>query len=291
MLETVDLTKTFGDLVAVDGLDLRVERGEVFGLLGPNGSGKSTTMRMLIDAIRPTRGSATIDGVPVGEPALRRRVGYMPGDLRLPARYSAQELFDFWGALRGGADPSVEADLVARFELDPTRPIRELSTGNRRKVGLIAAFHHSPELLILDEPTAGLDPLLQQVFVELVRERQADGATTFLSSHVIPEVEQVADRVAILRHGQLVTVGTLDELEYTGRVRIDLHVREGSVAAFDGVAGVVEAGEDGSVIRLVVEGPVDAVIKAAAHLDVDRIVTHEPDLEDAFFEFYAEPEP
>ena len=238
MIETTDLTKAFGDLVAVDGVNLRVERGEVVGLLGPNGAGKSTTMRMLVDAIRPTRGSATIEGVDVGEPSLRARIGYMPGLLPLPRRYTPRDLFDFYGELKGDIDPRVEADLVDRFDLDPTRPIGELSTGNRRKVGIVIAFHHSPDVLILDEPTAGLDPLLQQEFATLIGERRRAGVTTFLSSHVIPEVEHVADRVAILRRGRLVRVGTLAELMATGRTRIELHLRAGGAADFSGVAGV-----------------------------------------------------
>ncbi|MDP8987242.1 MAG: ABC transporter ATP-binding protein [Actinomycetota bacterium] len=290
-METRDLTKHFGHLAAVDGLDVELHRGEVFGLLGPNGAGKTTTIRLLLDFLRPTRGSATVLGGSGSDPEVRRRIGYLPADLRLDPRYRAGELFAFLGSLRGGLDEGFLRALVERFDLDPTRPIGELSSGNRRKVGIVQAFAHRPELLILDEPSSGLDPLLQHEFLLLVREAVAEGATVLLSSHVLPEVERVADRVAILRRGRLVTVTGVAELRRRTRQRIDLLVA-GHVDAevFAGVPGVVERRRSGNLVQLVVEGSVDAVVKAAAGLDVERITTSGGDLEEAFLEHYREQE-
>jgi ABC-2 type transport system ATP-binding protein len=193
----------------------------------------------------------------------------------------------YHGALRGGFDQREVDALLQRFDLAWDRPIGDLSTGNRRKVGVVQAFAHRPELLILDEPTSGLDPLLQHELLSLVEERVGDGATVFLSSHVLPEVERVADRIGILREGKLVQVGAIDDVHVAARQRLELHV-QGRVAepTFAGVPGVVEVEVHGNVVTLVVEGSVDAVIKAAATLTVERIVTHETDLEDAFLDLY-----
>ncbi len=287
MIEARALSKRFGTLVAVDGLDLEVRRGEIFGYLGPNGAGKTTTIRLCLDFLRPTSGSVSVLGGSGRDPAVRRRVGYLPGDLRLDPRYTGADVLEFYGALRGGVDQALVAELLERFELDPTRPVGQLSTGNRRKVGIIQAFAHRPELLILDEPTSGLDPLLQHQFQEVLRGAVAAGATAFLSSHILPEVEVLADRVGILRRGRLVAVAGIDELRAQARQRIDFHV-EGPAdpAVFAGIPEVVSVeGRDG-VIQVVVEGSVDRVIKAAAPLTVHRIVTHETDLEDVFLAYY-----
>ncbi len=287
MIEARALSKRFGTLVAVDGLDLEVRRGEIFGYLGPNGAGKTTTIRLCLDFLRPTSGSVSVLGGSGRDPAVRRRVGYLPGDLRLDPRYTGADVLEFYGALRGGVDQALVAELLARFELDPTRPVGQLSTGNRRKVGIIQAFAHRPELLILDEPTSGLDPLLQHQFQEVLRGAVAAGATAFLSSHILPEVEVLADRVGILRRGRLVAVAGIDELRAQARQRIDFHV-EGPAdpAVFSGIPEVVSVeGRDG-VIQVVVEGSVDRVIKAAAPLTVHRIVSHETDLEDVFLAYY-----
>jgi len=288
-VRTEGLTKDFGDLRAVDHLDLEVRRGEVFGYLGPNGAGKSTTIRMLLDFLRPTAGTAIVLGGSGGDTAIRRRIGYLPGDLEVDPSYTANDLLAFYGELRGGLDARLVGSLVARFDLDPTRKVGDLSTGNRRKVGIIQAFAHRPELLVLDEPTSGLDPLLQQEFNALVRETVAEGATVFLSSHVLPEVEVLADRVAILRHGVLVAVRALDELRAEARQRIDLHVRgEVDPSRFAGVENVVRAEGGEGVVHVVVEGSVDALLKAAAQIEVLRIVTHDEDLEDTFLAYYRE---
>jgi ABC-2 type transport system ATP-binding protein len=220
---------------------------------------------------------------------VRRRIGYLPGDLRLDPRYTATEVIAFFGALRGGVDEAVVNQLLERFDLDPNRPVRELSTGNRRKVGIVAAFAHRPDLLILDEPTAGLDPLLQYEFQQLLRQAVDGGATVFLSSHILPEVEVLADRVGILRRGQLVAVAGVDELRAQARQRIDFHVA-GTVdaAVFAGLPEVVSLTTADGLVQVVVEGSVDRVLKAAAGLEVRRIVTHEADLEEVFLGYYRD---
>ena len=285
------LSKRFGALTALDGLDLAVESGEVFGYLGPNGAGKTTTIRLLLDALRPSEGSVVVLGGAPRDPAVRARVGYLPAELHIDPRYTAQDVLDFFGALRGGLDRHYASRLCDRFALDPTRRAGELSTGNRRKIGVVQAFVHRPELLVLDEPTSGLDPLLQHQFHELVREAVGDGATVFLSSHTLPEVEALADRVGILRRGVLVDIATVDELRDRARQRIELHVDgDGAIAAgvFDDVAGVVSATADGEVVHLVVEGSVDAALKAASQLTVVRIITLDTDLEDIFLAYYRD---
>ena len=291
-MRTEDLTKHFGDVHAVDGIDLVVERGEVFGYLGPNGAGKTTTIRLLLDFLRPTRGRAVVLGGSGGDPEVRRRIGYLPGELRMDPAYSGADVIDLFGALRGGVDRAWVDGLVQRFELDPSRPVGQLSTGNRRKVGLVQAFMSRPELLLLDEPTSGLDPLLQHEFSALVREVCAEGATVLLSSHVLPEVEALAARVGIVRQGRLVTVAGMEELRRAARQRLDLHVvgpvDDTDLARFRAAPDVVEVSARAGVVHLVVEGSVDGAIKAAAHLEVRRIVSHESDLEDVFLRFYQD---
>jgi ABC-2 type transport system ATP-binding protein len=284
------LSKRFGPVRALHQLDLRVETGEVFGYLGPNGAGKTTTIRLLLDFIRPTAGRSRVLGGSGADPAVRRRIGYLPADLPVDPHYTSRDLLDFYSRLRGGADPAWVDQLLTRFDLDPTRPVGELSTGNRRKVGIVQAVMHRPELLILDEPSSGLDPLLQHEFQQLIRELNHAGTTVFLSSHVLPEVEALAGRVAILRAGELVTVAGIAELRRQARQRIDLHLAEpaepGEAAQFNGVPGVVEASADGSTIQLTVEGPVRDMLKVAAELHVTRIVSHETDLEEVFLSYY-----
>ena len=285
------LTKRFGDLVAVNDLDLEVHRGEVFGYLGPNGAGKSTTIRMLLDFIRPTSGSYSILGGTGADIEIRSRIGYLPGELLFDPKYTTRDVIDFYGGLRGGIDEGYLDELLERFAVDPTRPIGQLSSGNKRKVAIVQAFMHDPELYLLDEPTQGLDPLLQQEFQALVKERVENGATVLLSSHVLPEVESLADRVAILRRGSLVAIAGIHELQRRARQRIELHIAgQASVRPFEQLPNVADASRAGNIINIVVEGPVDAVIKEAAKLNVRRIITKETDLEDVFLDLYREEE-
>ncbi|GAA1533806.1 ABC transporter ATP-binding protein [Actinomadura kijaniata] len=292
---TTALTKHFGAVHALEDLNLEVSRGEILGYLGPNGAGKTTTIRLLLDFLRPTSGTARVLGGSGADPEVRRRIGYLPAELRIDPRYTASDLLDFYGRLRGGHDRRWVSELLERFDLDPRRRVGELSTGNRRKVGIVAATAHRPELLLLDEPSSGLDPLLQHEFQALVRELAADGATVLLSSHVLPEVELLAHRVAILREGRLVTIAGVEELRRQARQRIDLHLEQRPrPAAFAEITEVVEAQVmtgngptgPGAVLRLVIDGSAAAVFNAAAPLGVVRVVSHEADLDEVFLRYY-----
>ena len=283
------LVKTFGATRALDGLDLSVSTGEVHGFLGPNGSGKTTTIRVLLGLLRADAGEVTLLG---GDPwhdavDLHRHLAYVPGDVTLWPKLSGGEIIDLFGRLRGDLDTHRRDALLQRFELDPTKKSRTYSKGNRQKVALVAALASDAELLILDEPTSGLDPLLQHELLTLLEDRVDEGATVFLSSHVLPEVERVADRIGILRQGQLVALGTVDAVRATARHRIDLHLAEPAHAApFRSLPGVVDAEFHGIVLTVTIEGSVDPIVKRAAQLEVHRIVSHEADLEDAFLELY-----
>jgi ABC-2 type transport system ATP-binding protein len=287
VIETRGLTKRFGVVVAVKDLDLQVHRGEVFGYLGPNGAGKSTTIRTLLDFIRPTSGTFALLGTEGAPPSIRSRIGYLPGEIRFDPRYSAKDLVEFYGEVRGVDDFTYFHELAERFELDVKRPVGELSTGNRRKVAIVQAFFHRPELLILDEPTAGLDPLLQQTFHDLVRQTRDAGATFFMSSHFLPEVEVLADRVGILREGELIEVASIAALQRRARQRIELHVSgPADPSVFERLPNVIEATKFRNVITVTVKGDVDAVMKAAAQLKVRRMYSQAAELEDIFLDLY-----
>jgi ABC-2 type transport system ATP-binding protein len=262
----------------------------VFGFLGPNGAGKTTTIRTMLDFIRPSSGSVRVFGLDPRADGLvlRARAGYLPGELSLYPRLTGEEYLRTFASLRQGVEWAFVEQLTERLQLDPTRPIKELSHGNRQKVGLIQAFMHRPDLLVLDEPTQGLDPLMQQTFYSLLEEERARGATTFLSSHVMPEVERVCDRVAIVREGRLVTVADVGELKAHALRRLELHFDgPAPAAAFDGLPSVREVQARGDQLSLSVEGPLDAVIKRAAGFTVVNIETREPSLEDLFLTFFG----
>jgi ABC-2 type transport system ATP-binding protein len=289
-IETSGLSKTYGNSVrALSGLDLRVERGEVFGFLGPNGAGKSTTLRLLLDLIRPTSGSAALLGLDTQRSPVeaRAQVGYLPGDLRLFDRLTGRAQLDSLVRLRGGEAP-LRAELCERLGAVLDRPIRELSKGNRQKLGLVQAFMHRPPLLILDEPTSGLDPLLQEEFRALVRETAAEGRTVFLSSHSLDEVQHAADRVGIIRAGELIGVDRVAEL----RERALRHVTilfsgAGDASAFASIAGVrVQEQAAGRIALTAPESAMDGVVKAAAALQVVDLVSAPADLEEIFLEAY-----
>jgi len=286
------LVKDYGRFRALDGLDLEVRRGEVFGFLGPNGSGKSTTIRVLLDLLRPTAGEVLVLGRSprLGGPGLRSRIGYLPGELSMTGRVTAGELLRHLASARGGRGASRIADLADRFSLDLDKPIRGLSKGNKQKVGVIQAFMHAPELLILDEPTSGLDPLLQREFLDLVREAQIDGATVFMSSHVLREVEQVAGRVAIVRQGRIVDLDDVATLRHHAGQQVVLGFA-GSVdpADYIGLPGVEQVEVDGSILRCLVRGSPDALLKRAATSQVLRWSAEDRELEDLFLDFYRAP--
>jgi ABC-2 type transport system ATP-binding protein len=293
MAETVilaeGLTKRYGSHPALHGLDLAVAPGEVFGFLGPNGAGKTTAIRLLLDLLRPTAGTVRVLGEDprAGGARLRRRIGYLPGDLRLEGRQTGRELLTFLGNLRGGVSRRRIDVLAERLDLVLGRPIGGLSKGNKQKVGLVQAFMGDPELLILDEPSSGLDPLLQQEFRAMAREARVQGRTVFMSSHVLAEVEHVADRVGILRAGRLVAVEDIDTLRRRAVRRVEIRFdRPVPRAAFQGLPGVREATVDGEVLHAVVEGKADALVKAAAQHTVLSLLSHEPDLEEIFLAYY-----
>ncbi len=290
-IRTTRLTKDFGQGRGLFGLDLEVARGEVFGFLGPNGAGKSTTMRLLLDLIRPTSGSAQLLGLDAGRQSLeiRRRVGFLPGDLALYPKLTGRAVLRYLAQLRGTVDPRLRDSLAERFDADLDRPVHQLSTGNRQKLGLIQAFMHEPELLILDEPTAGLDPLVQQSFHALLREVSAQGRTVFLSSHTLSEVERVTDRLAILRQGRLVVVDSLENLRKVAVQRLDIEFGDPVNADdFRALPGVQEVLTNGRTLTVAFEGPADAVVKAAAAHEVRAIRPREDDLEDIFLRYYRE---
>ncbi|MEV1144786.1 ABC transporter ATP-binding protein [Micromonospora sp. NPDC049799] len=292
-IHTEGLVKTYGRNRGLTGLDLRVEPGEVYGFLGPNGAGKSTTIRLLLDLIRPTAGRVRVlgsdpyrDGV-----ALRRRIGYLAGDFVVDGRQTARELLTYLGNLRGGVPRARIDDLAARLDLDLGRPIRGLSKGNRQKVGVVQAFMHSPELLILDEPTSGLDPFLQHEFLAMVREARADGRTVFMSSHVMSEVQQTADRVGIVREGRMVTVARVEELRERAVRKVEVtFAGPVDAAEFAALPGVSEVHVSGAVLRCRLDGRADALVKAAAGHTVVGLLSEEPDLEELFFGYYSREE-
>jgi beta-exotoxin I transport system ATP-binding protein len=289
-IHTSALSKDFGEGRGLFDLDLEVERGEIFGFLGPNGAGKSTTMKLLLDLIAPTAGSATLLGLDSRRDglAVHRRIGYLPGDFALYPRLTGADVLDYLASLRGGVDERLRDELAARFRAELDRPVRELSTGNRQKLGLIQAFMHEPELLILDEPIAGLDPLVQQSFHALLGEVAAQGRTVFLSSHTLSEVERVAHRVAILREGRLVVVDSLENLRAIAvrKLEIEFAGPAPPVDELRALPGVREVTAEGGHLVVAHEGSVDPLVKAIARYEVRSLRTREDDLEEIFLGYY-----
>jgi ABC-2 type transport system ATP-binding protein len=293
VISTSGLSKDYGSGRGLFGLDLEVGPGEIFGFLGPNGAGKSTTMRLLLDLIRPSSGSARILSYDTRRESveIRRRVGFLPGDLAMYPKLTGRSLLDYFAQLRGGVDPRLRASLAERFDADLDRPLGQLSTGNRQKIGLIQAFMHEPELLILDEPIAGLDPLVQRSFHALLREVTGEGRTVFLSSHTLSEVEHVTSRLAILRQGRLVVTDSLENLRKVAVQRLEIEFAQPvSAAEFRGLAGVKNVEVSGRLATIGFEGSADAIVKAAAAYEVLAIRPREDDLEDIFLRFYGEPD-
>jgi ABC-2 type transport system ATP-binding protein len=290
-IQTQALTKYYGGRRGVDGLELEVQPGETYGFLGPNGAGKTTTIRLMLDLIRPSRGSVRLLGQDPRHAglALRQRVGYLPGDFVVDGGQSGRELLTHLGHLRGRVPAAAITRLADRFDLDLGVRIGRLSKGNRQKVGIVQAFMHEPELLILDEPTSGLDPMMQQRFLQLVRETTSTGQTVFMSSHMLSEVQQSADRVGIVRDGRLVAVESVEELRRRAVRRVQVVFDTPvSAADFDGLPDVVDVEVEGPVLRCRLTGRADALVKAAARHPVASLTVEEPDLEELFFSFYGE---
>lgn len=296
------LHKKFGHREVLHGLDFTIEAGTVFGVIGPNGAGKTTTMRCLLDIIRPSAGTISVLGEDPrhGGPALRRRIGYLPGELHLENRTTGRRMVEHFAAISGHTDPKHVEALADRLNLDLDRQTRKLSKGNKQKLGLLQAFMHRPELLILDEPTSGLDPLVQQEFHAMVREAVAEGATVFLSSHVLSEVQQAADSVAILRDGGIVTTSTVEALRDAALRRLRFRVAGAEahdvgalLARVPGVANVVvremlgaSAGTLEATATL--SGAVQPLVQELARLNLTDLVLDEPDLEEAVLTLYTD---
>jgi ABC-2 type transport system ATP-binding protein len=286
------LTKRFGDLIAVDSLDLEVRRGEAYGFLGPNGAGKTTTIRMLLGGLTPSDGRSWLLGGDGADPEVRNRVGVLKADLHFNPKHTGRDEIAFASTLRGGFDPKEVDALVERFGLQLDRPIGQLSTGNKRKVAIVLAFAHRPELLVLDEPTGGLDPLLRHEFQELVAERQAEGTTVFLSSHVLSEVQRSVTRIGIIRSGVLGESIEVDEL--LGRAAavapMQLQLPKPPPAdAFDRVPGVASWHAEGTTVTVDLDGtPVAPVLARAAELGVVHLSIDHPELEDLFMKLYGD---
>jgi ABC-2 type transport system ATP-binding protein len=285
------LVKTFGRTRALDGLDLTVSEGEVHGFLGPNGAGKSTTIRVLLGLLRADAGTAQLlGGDPWGQAAeLHRRLAYVPGDVTLWPSLSGGEVIDLLGRLRGGLDAKRKAMLLERFELDPTKKGGTYSKGNRQKVALVAALASDVELLVLDEPTSGFDPLMEAMFRECVEEeKQKGGRTVLLSSHILSEVEALCDRVSIIRNGRTVETGTLTELRHLTRTSIEAELA-GTPTGFETLPGVHDVSVRGTHIKLEVDtAQLDGTLKHLSSFGVRSLTSQPPTLEELFLRHYED---
>ncbi|MBT2536966.1 ABC transporter ATP-binding protein [Arthrobacter sp. ISL-69] len=291
------LTKKFGSREVLHGIDFTVERGTVFGVIGPNGAGKTTTMRCLLDIIRPSSGSFLVLGEDPRRagPELRRRIGYLPGELFLEGRITGRKLLSHYEAISGPVKRGHIDALAERLDLDLDRHTRKLSKGNRQKLGLVQAFMHDPELLVLDEPTSGLDPLVQQEFLAMVKESRDKGQTIFLSSHVLSEVQQAADEVAILRDGHIVTVASVARLRESAvrhvrlsATRISADDAGAMLRRVPGIARleVLDSG-DGVELSATLEGAIQPLLHVLSGLHLTDLVLEEPDLEESVLKMYG----
>lgn len=291
-IRTEGLTKHYGDVRALIDLDLDVSLGEVYGFLGPNGSGKTTMIRTLLDEIRPTSGRAWILGLDSHRDAfaIRPRIGYVPGDLALYPNLTGQDTITYFANLRGGVDWDYVGVLAERLDADLSKKVGDLSSGNRQKVGLIQALMNRPEVLIMDEPSTGLDPLMQREFQAMLREVAAEGRAVFLSSHILSEVQRVADRVAIIRRGQLVAVESLQNLRSKALRRVHLELEAPAEAAvLARIPGVRDVTVDGRFVELSFEGKLAGLLRALAqHHEVVDVSTKEADLDEIFLAYYRD---
>jgi ABC-2 type transport system ATP-binding protein len=291
VLMTQGLRKSYGRVRALRGVDLAVRRGEIMGFLGPNGAGKTTTIRCLLDLIRPDRGTVRVLGIdPQVDPvAVQARTGYLPGEMALDDSLTAERQLAFLGAMRGGnTDWTYVRELATRLNLDLRQPIKNLSKGNKQKVGVVQALMHRPELLLLDEPTAGLDPLMQQEVLALIREARAEGATVFFSSHVMSEVQSVAERVAIIRQGVVVETAETALLTHRALRRVTIHFDQPvDGRELENLPGVTVLDPTAAIVVTVqVEGKMDGLIKALAAFPVNDLETVRPTLEEVFLAYY-----
>jgi ABC-2 type transport system ATP-binding protein len=289
IIETHDLTVYYGKHRGVVDVNLAVEKGEVFGFLGPNGAGKTTTQRVLMDLIRPTKGSASICGMDCQTDgvAIRKRIGYLPGELSLYPNMKGVDFLDILASLHEGqVEIRYRQELYERLDLDPTRKMKEYSHGNKQKIGIVAAFMGKPDLLVLDEPTTGLDPLVQQIVMELVTEAKADGRTVFFSSHILPEVQAVCDRVGIIREGKLIKTERVEILTKQQFKRVHLTFKQMPPADAFALDGVKESSREGQTVFLEVQRGLDKVMETAVQYGIEDIDTPPVTLEEIFLSFY-----
>src|SRR5579859_635728 len=294
IIQTNQLTKSYGKSRGIIDVTFDIQEGEVFGFLGPNGAGKTTTMRVLMGLLRANSGSAAIGGLDCWKAStqVKKLVGYLPGEFTFDPGLRGAQIIEYLGHLRGGVDQAYVRALIARLGFDPSKRFREYSHGNKQKLGLVQAFMHKPRLLILDEPTSGLDPLNQQEFYKMVAEVRAEGRTVFLSSHILPEVEQTCNRVAIIRAGRLVQINHVSSLKDIRQHDVAVSFAgPASVEWFKNVAGVttVVQGADERTLQLNVQGALTEVMKVAVAHNATNFASHEPTLEEIFLHFY-EPE-
>ncbi|XRQ08744.1 ATP-binding cassette domain-containing protein [Actinomadura welshii] len=289
-IATSGLVKTFGSTRALDHLDLTVQTGEVHGFLGPNGAGKSTTIRILFGLLRADAGRAEVLG---GDPwhdavQLHRRMAYVPGDVELWPNLTGGEAIDVLGRLRGGLDPTRRAELIEQFDLDPTKKGRTYSKGNRQKVAIVAALASDAELLLLDEPTSGLDPLMEVVFQGVIKRLRAEGRTVLLSSHILAQVEQLADRVSIVRQGEIVQSGTLAEMRHLTRTTIEAGTGR-PVTGLERMSGVHDLDATEGRVRFTVDGDhLDAAVRALSEFGIRSLTSHPPTLEELMLRHYGD---
>ncbi|UNZ18259.1 ABC transporter ATP-binding protein [Streptomyces sp. 891-h] len=284
------LVKAFGSTRALDGLDLQVATGEVHGFLGPNGAGKSTTLRILLGLLRADAGTARLlDADPWHDAvALHRRLAYVPGDVELWPNLTGGEAIDLLARLRGGIDAKKRAELIERFDLDPTKKGRSYSKGNRQKVAIIAALASDAELLLLDEPTSGLDPLMEVVFQDVILQAKAQGRTVLLSSHILSQVEKLCDRLSIVRLGRTVQSGTLGEMRHLTRTTIEAET-DGPLAGLEQLPGVHDLVTDGGRVRFAVDGAhLDAAVRHLSGVGLRSLVSHPPTLEELMLRHYGD---
>jgi len=287
-IRTERLTKRYGDVIALDQLNLEVAPGEVVGYLGPNGAGKTTTIRLLLGLISPTEGRGEIFGLDCQRQPVEahRRLAFVAGEANLWPSLTGAETLRLLGRVQGHVDEAYRDELVTRFDLDPAKKVRAYSKGNRQKVILIAALMTRADLLVLDEPTSGLDPLMEQAFRGSVREARDRGQTVFLSSHILSEVEALCDRVGILRQGKLVELGTLAEMRHLAALTVEATFA-GAIPDLSAVPGVSSVQADGRVVRCQVRGPVAPLLKVLAGADVTELLSREPSLEELFLAQYG----
>jgi ABC-2 type transport system ATP-binding protein len=286
-IRTEGLTKRYGDVVALDHLDLEVGTGEVVGYLGPNGAGKTTTIRLLLGLSRPTEGRAEVFGLDCQRQPVdvHRRLAFVPGEANLWPALTGGETLALLGRVHGQVDEAYRDELVHRFDLDPTKKVRAYSKGNRQKVVLVAALMVRPDLLVLDEPTSGLDPLMEQAFRHCIGEARERGQTVFLSSHILSEA--LCDRVGILREGSLVEIGTLADMRHLSALSVEATF-DGTIPDLSGVPGVSSVQTNGRVVRCQVRGPIQPLLRVLADAGVTELVSREPSLEELFLAQYGE---